>query len=118
TIAALGAKGGDIGPSIYDTAQTLRLVQAKEGVWQALQWLLSQQRADGGWGDAAAPMARDVETLAAVLALHTYGTRTPERRAVRAGLAFIRRQCDQWAGPLPEDIPLAAELLLPTLIDQ
>jgi hypothetical protein len=118
TIAALGAKGGDIGPSIYDTAQTLRLVQPKEGVWPALQWLLSQQRADGGWGDAAAPMARDVETLAAVLALHTYGTRTPERRAVRAGLAFIRRQCDQWAGPLPEDIPLAAELLLPTLIDQ
>jgi hypothetical protein len=117
-IADLGKDGGQIGASVYDTAQVLRMAPPPEGVWPALNWLTQQQQADGGWGDPAVPRTRDVPTLAAVLALHTYGTRAPERTAVHTGLAFLRRQAAQWVGPLPEDIPLAVELLLPSLVDQ
>jgi hypothetical protein len=117
TVADLGKDGGLIGPSIYDTAQALRLAPPPEGPWPGLAWLLEQQRADGGWGDQAVPRARDVPTLAALLALHTYGTRAREREAARAGLAFLQRQAAQWSH-LPEDLPVGVELLLPDLLDQ
>jgi hypothetical protein len=117
-IADLGKNGGLIGPSVYDTAQTLRFAPPREGAWPALEWLLEQQRSDGGWGDPRTPMARDMATLAAVLALRAYATRKTTRVAIDAGVSFLRRQSAQWAGPPPDDIPLAAELVLPSLLDQ
>ena len=69
-IADLGKDGGLIGPSVYDTAQVLRLMPPREGVGPALSWLTEQQHPDGGWGDPSVPRARDVPTLAAVLAIH------------------------------------------------
>jgi hypothetical protein len=116
-VADLGKDGGLIGPSIYDTAQVLRLAPPAEGVWPALNWLVRQQRADGGWGDPAVPRSRDTATLAAVLALHTYGTRARELEAVQTGLTFLRRNAVHWKSPLPDDLPVAVELILPHLLD-
>jgi hypothetical protein len=117
-IRDLGKDGGLIGPSIYDTAQVLRFAPPPEGVWPALDWLREQQRPDGGWGDPAAPRARDVPTMAAMLALHTYSRRKSARSAIQAALAFLRQQAAHWAGALPDDIPVGIELLLPRLLDE
>src|SRR5690349_7476413 len=105
----LGKDGGLIGPSVYDTAQVLRMAPPAEGVRLALDWLLVQQQPDGGWGDPAVPRTRDLPTLAAVLALHTHSRQYPEARAmIQTGLAFLYRQAPHWNGPLPDDIPVAA----------
>jgi hypothetical protein len=117
-ISELGKKGGAIGPSIYDTAQVLRYAPPAEGVWPALEWLEEQQQPDGGWGDLGVTRARDLPTLAAVLALHTYGRRKATRAAVKAGLAFLQQQVVHWSGALPDDIPVGSELLLPRLLDE
>jgi hypothetical protein len=117
-IADLGRDGGLISPSIYDTAQVVRLTPPAEGVWPALNWLIDQQQADGGWGDPVVPRARDVPTLAAVLALSVHQQRRAVRESLQAGVAFLRRQAAYWSGPLPEDIPIGIELLLPALLDE
>lgn len=116
-IADLGKGGGLIGPSIYDTAQALRFAPPPEGPCDALSWLLEQQQADGGWGDPAAPRARDVPTLAAVLALRVYGSDPRQVEALEAGRAFLRQIAPQWEGPLPDDLPVGIELLLPRMLD-
>lgn len=117
-ITNLGKDGGLISPSVYNTAQVLRLCPPQQGVWPAVDWLLEQQQADGGWGDLAAPLARDVPTLASVLALHRYGNRKATRDAVLEGIAFLRRQVGHWMQPLPDDLPVGVELLLPWLLDE
>jgi hypothetical protein len=117
-IRDLGRNGGMISPSVYDTAQTVRLAPPEEGVWPALNWLISRQHADGGWGDPVVPRARDVPTLAGVLALSAHQQRRAVRESLHAGIAFLRRQAAHWSGPLPEDIPIGIELLLPALLDE
>jgi hypothetical protein len=42
-IQNLGQDGGLIGPSIYDTAQVIRLAPPASGVQHTLHWLVSQQ---------------------------------------------------------------------------
>lgn len=118
TIANLGADGALTSPSVYDTAEVLRLAPPAAGIWPGLEWLMDQQRDDGGWGDPRVPRARDLPTLAAVLALHVCGSRKRAREAVREGLAFLHRQSQHWSGPLPEDLTAGLELLLPRLLDE
>jgi hypothetical protein len=117
TIATLGADGGMNSPSIYDTAQVLRFAPPKGMIWPALEWLAEQQYPDGGWGDPAVPRARDVSTLAAILALQKYGARLQERRAIHAGLSFLRHQAPYWSH-LADDLPVGVELLLPQLLKE
>src|SRR5512145_2016794 len=114
----LGKGGGLIGPSVYDTAQVLRMAPPQEGIWDALDWIMEQQHPDGGWGDTATPLARDVPTLAAMLALHVYGTRGGERLSLQIGLSFIKRQALHWMPPLSDDLPVGVELLLPSLLEE
>ena len=46
-IGDLGKGGGSISPSVYDTAQVLRLYPP-EDTGPAFAWLRSQQQSDGG----------------------------------------------------------------------
>jgi hypothetical protein len=117
-VTDLGKDGGLMGPSVYDTAQVLRLYPAHDRIETALAWLHSQQQADGGWGDLALPHARDAPTLAAILALHPYRQRPEIRHAIDGGLAFLARHAQIWQAPLPSDLPAAVELLLPRLLDE
>ena len=113
----LGKKGGHISPSIYDTAQLLRLYPPEDSA-PAQSWLLAQQQPDGGWEAPDAPYARDVPTLAAVLALHAYQAEPAVRAAVDAGLAFLRRQAEKWADVPIDALPIAAEVILPYLVEE
>jgi hypothetical protein len=117
-IADLGVDGGLTSPAIYDTAQVIRHNPPEEGVWPAIDWLLSQQHPDGGWGSSAMPMARDVPTLAAILALNTHCRRRDARNAIQHGLAFFRLQSRHWSGEVPNDIPIATEMILPKLLQE
>ncbi|MGZ3460890.1 MAG: hypothetical protein ACXU86_20575, partial [Archangium sp.] len=56
-LQTLGAQGGILTPSIYDTAQVLRDAPP-EDPRPAIGWLLRQQRPDGGWGSELMPLAR------------------------------------------------------------
>jgi hypothetical protein len=117
-VSELGKDGGLTSPSVYDTAQVLRLAAPDANVWDTMHWLLDRQQADGGWGNPAIPLTRDVPTLAAVLALNTHCTRRRDQIAIRAGLDFLNRQAIRWTAPLLDDIPSAVELLLPHLLDE
>jgi hypothetical protein len=116
-LGALGSDGGRMDPSVYDTAQVLRLAPPAEGPWETLAWLIAQQQPDGGWGDPALPYFRDIPTLAAILAIQTYDRRQGGRAIVDDGLAFLRRQSAQWA-KMPDNIPASAELILPYLLSE
>lgn len=118
-VADLGKDGGLISPSIYDTAQVLRLYPPTEGVEPGLDWLLAQQRSDGGWGTPDAPYARTVPTLAALLALHCYRKDRKTRIYIDAGLAFLEDQAKIWMELNNIDLlPTATEMILPCLIEQ
>lgn len=115
-IADLGKDGGQMSASVYDTAQVLRYTPPAAGVEPALAWLKSQQQMDGGWGNMAAPLSRDVPTLAAILALQTYAQDFETKEAIQAGIDFLWQNSYQWQPPLPEDLPVAVELILPQLL--
>ena len=84
-----------------------------------VEWLLAQQQPDGGWGDPCAPLSRDLATLATLLALKDHVTAPySDHSAIQAGQTFLRQQSDYWLGEVPIDIPVAAELLIPTLLEQ
>lgn len=120
-IATAGDGQGRITPSVYDTAQVLRLYPPTAGVRPGLDWLLDQQRADGGWGNATVPIARDIPTLAALITLTTYKSEyhTPSNieQAIEAGIEFLRQQRGIWTEPLPDDLPTGAEMVLIELLD-
>ncbi|HNP69609.1 MAG TPA: prenyltransferase/squalene oxidase repeat-containing protein [Kouleothrix sp.] len=117
SIRELGKGGGMNSPSIYETAQVLRFMPPAGMIWPALEWLEMQQQPDGGWGEPAVPRARDVSTLAAILALQKYGSRVHEQHSIYAGLAFLRHQASYWAR-LTDDLPVGVELLLPHLLEE
>lgn len=125
-VTALGNDGGLISPSVYDTAQVIRFVLLPEEAEPALQWLLNQQRTDGGWGDPAVPYARQVPTLAAVLALHQTNHQSPHQSkaqqqrqsSIDAGLAFLRQEAGIWETLVLDGLPIAAEMILPHLLEE
>jgi hypothetical protein len=121
--------GGVLSPAIYDTAQLLRYAPpaSPAEVERLVLWLLEQQQPDGGWGGAEAgdDLPRHVPTLAAVLALHEKAPASRKKdaeAAMRRGIGFLNRTSGVWrrghADSLPDDIPVAAELTLPLLLDE
>ncbi|MFE3585174.1 prenyltransferase/squalene oxidase repeat-containing protein [Streptomyces vinaceus] len=112
---ALGSGGGQISPAVYDTARALALSSTDTPTRQhRLQWLIAQQQPDGGWGSPHIPRARDLPTLAAVLALHDHPS---AQASYRKGLDFLHEHARcHWAAPLPQDLPVGLELTLPALL--
>lgn len=117
-VADLGKEGGLISPSIYDTAQVIRLYPPPEGPQPAIEWLLHQQHSDGGWGEPSTPYARDVPTLSAILALHSYPQERTNRAATAAGLDFLEKQAEQWSDLPIDALPIATEMILPYLLEE
>lgn len=117
-VADLGKDGGLISPSIYDTAQVIRLYPPSEGPEPAIEWLLQQQHRDGGWGEPSAPYARDVPTLAATLALHRYAESPKYQAAMEAGIEFLAQQAAQWIDFPIDALPIATEMILPYLLEE
>jgi hypothetical protein len=117
-IAEMGVDGGLMSSSIYDSAQVLRFTPHEQNIWPAVDWLISQQRDDGGWGDPTTPRARDLPTLAALLTLRKLDARHTSRDAIRHGQAFLNRQAIAWSGQIYEDITSGVELLLPSLFEE
>ena len=115
-IGTLGQDGGLISPSVYDTAQLLRFQPPQEGVTPAITWLKAQQSADGGWGDPAVPLARDIPTLAAILALQQYSAEHNAYPHIAHGLAFLRNNAAEWLRAHIDLLPIAAEMILPRLL--
>lgn len=105
-------------PSVYDTAQVLRHLPSGEENWPVVQWLLGQQHADGGWGEPVMPLHRDIPTLAALLALRQHDRRKETREALDAGLLFLRKQAPLWTCLQVDELPVAAEILVPHLLEQ
>lgn len=117
-IPQLASEGGMIGPSIYDTAQVLRLEPSMSGGRQVVDWLVGHQAEDGGWGDPATQRARDVPTLAATLAIHAHAAHPTDRAVVARALKFLHRHARIWQGRLPDALPVGVELLLPRLLHE
>jgi hypothetical protein len=113
----LGTEGGLVSPSIYDSAQVLRLYPPTD-CQPALEWLLQQQQADGGWGDPSVPHTRDVPTIGAMLALKERDGRPAAQAAIAAGCTFLRNHANHWRGALPDSLPVGVELILPYLLEQ
>lgn len=133
-VKALGAGGGLAAASIYDTAQVLRYAPDpdRQRRLNVIEWLLQQQQVTApqgegkGWGKrGVSPLAQSVPTMAALLALHEHTADCPEdlrkkvQEAVKLGVEFMRQNAQAWAAaiPLPDDIPVAIELILPRLLD-
>lgn len=115
-LQSLTVEAQSISPAIYDTAMVLRFAPPSP-FWPAFSWLVEQQAEDGGWCDAGADdRARTVPTLAAVLALYEHQERQSVRAALHAGVAWLQRTAHTWEGPLPDDLPVGVELLLPALL--
>lgn len=92
----LGRDGGLVNPSIYDTAQRLRLAPAVDSLDVTLTWLMQQQKNDGGWGDPVMAAYRDIPTMAAILALHQYSEFSGATEALKAGLDFLKKYAYHW----------------------
>lgn len=117
-IQQLGQNGGSMTPSVYETAQVLRFCPEVVEVDKVVDWLLRRQQADGGWGDPATPLYRDVPTLAALLALQSYRPHDRVRLAVRAAQQFLEEQNTVFAPADGEYLPVGVELILPSLLDE
>ncbi|EPX58993.1 hypothetical protein D187_003370 [Cystobacter fuscus DSM 2262] len=118
-LSKTGHGGGLMSPSIYDSAQVLRILSPAESASSpVVDWLLSQQQADGGWGEPVKPMHRDIPTMSALLALRRFPQHPRTHEACEAGVRFLRAQGPHWATLHPEELPVAAEILVPALLNQ
>lgn len=115
-LAQLGQGGGLVSASVYDTAQVVRFAPPSQPIEPAIEWLLSQQQSDGGWGPPDVPLARALPTLAVALALHGRDSRKTARESIQAGLRFLRQQEHLWKA-LSSDAPVGIELNLTRLLE-
>lgn len=111
-ISDLGKDRGSIGPSVYDTAQSMRFLGPGDAA--SVDWLLSEQSDDGGWGDQHSPYARAVSTVAAILAINSFGKQY--RTEIDRGLAFMADQSEIWENLRVDDFTVALEIILPRLV--
>ncbi len=120
-LASVGKDGGLITPSVYDTAVVLHsgVFPEREAQARVIDWILGQQQVDGGFGIPWVPRARDLPTLAVLVALHPRRDSTSRvRAAYDAALRFLGGQAEHWGEGLSDDILVGLELLLPWLFEE
>jgi hypothetical protein len=112
-LANIGRDGGAMTPAVYDTAIAIQF-RPQWSDSHTVDWLLSQQRSDGGWDDPYVPRARTVPTLSAVLALAPrIGV---DHEAIRAGAQFLIDQEVLWSAADTDELPAGVELIVPWLL--
>ncbi|MFN8468177.1 MAG: prenyltransferase/squalene oxidase repeat-containing protein [Caldilineaceae bacterium] len=117
-IRSLGRGGGSMTPSIYESAQVLRYCPELVEIDKVVDWLLRQQRPDGGWGQEEVPLYRIVPTVAAILGLESLGSHERLHQACMAGQRFLEEQDGPVESSDGEYLPVAIELILPRLLDE
>jgi len=121
--AVASSQMGSVSPSVYETARLVAIGAWLPGHRSRIEYLLTSQRADGGWGGPGAYAL--VPSLSATEALLGTVLAPPPRlpgamrvgtvRAVADGLAFVRAQLASLrAADLP-DTP-AIEVIVPYLV--
>lgn len=114
TLHAIAHEPGSVSASVYETAQTIMHLGPTLTTPAALDWMIDQQKADGGWGLVHLPDLRQVVTLTAVLALHQFGQSNRAQQAKEAGLTYLRQLADQdYFMHTPSN---GAELIIPKLL--
>lgn len=114
TLHAIGREPGSVSASVYETAQVITHLGPTATTPAALDWLIDQQKADGGWGLVHLPDLRQVVTVSAVLALHQFGQSNRTRQAKAAGLAYLHQLAAQdYFMTTPSN---GAELIIPRLL--
>lgn len=118
-LAALGHEVGQMSVSVYDTAQVMRLaVSQPHRHYATLDWLIRQQQPDGGWNDMRmGVLQRTAPTMAALLAIHQHDHRRERLEVITAGLRWLQRSIAAWFAPLPDDLPVGVELVIPKLYE-
>jgi hypothetical protein len=115
-VGDLGAGGGLVSASVYDTAQVVRFAPPPAGSEPAVRWLTGQQAPDGGWGSPAQPLSRHISTLAAMLALAGSDGGADICDAVARGEEFMRDSSAWWRDAAPDDLSVGAELIMRRLL--
>ncbi|MCA9956622.1 MAG: hypothetical protein KC434_17960, partial [Anaerolineales bacterium] len=114
TLQAIAREPGSVSASVYETAQMIMHLGPTPSTPAALNWIIDQQKSDGGWGLVHLPDARQVVTLTAVLALHQFGQSDHTRQAKEAGLAYLHQLTEQ--GYFMHTPSNGAELIIPRLL--
>ncbi|MFJ8578850.1 prenyltransferase/squalene oxidase repeat-containing protein [Micromonospora sp. NPDC093277] len=113
---------GQTSPSVYETGRLLSLAPWLPGHDLRIGWLLTQQRADGGWGGpegyAVVPSLSAVEALLAVLGRGDPGPATAAdlTGAAERGLRFVAARLGDPGAPELPDLP-ATDLIVPALVE-
>ena len=105
-------------PSIYETAQVLRMCPELVETDKVVAWLLDCQQGDGGWGEPSAPLYRHVPTLAALLALNEYRDIGLVRCRLEAAFRYLAAQVTAIEPAVDAYLPVGMELILPHLLDE
>lgn len=113
----LGVGGGKVSPSVYDTA-TVASLYPSESSDGAIQWLIDQQSADGGWKSTSPIVLRIIPTVAALIAINkrSKGMQT-EIKAVSDGITFLHNHKHAQTPQHIDQLPIGGELILPWLIE-
>lgn len=113
-VQQLGQAHHQISPAVYDSAVRLRCAAPGDPLAPPIaDWLVRQQHPDGGWGDPEIALVRTIATLAAAVALADH-----DPSAAARGLELLRGAGAAWRpDALADDIPVAAELIIPALVD-
>ncbi|MFJ9445196.1 prenyltransferase/squalene oxidase repeat-containing protein [Kitasatospora sp. NPDC101235] len=118
--AAAADTSGLVAPSVYDTARLVSLAPWLDGHRARLDYLLTEQQPDGGWGApdgyAVVPTLSAVEALLAEFARATTDGDDATTDAVARGLAFLR---DQFAMGEQLEVPdtIGVEFVAPALLE-
>lgn len=90
-----GDSAGPASDGKHALAQAVDAAQVRRQVEQGLQWLLTQQNADGGFGDTDRSHSNIATTLLAMAAIHLAGAAPAHPQLLARAEAYVAR-CGRW----------------------